>query len=57
MDDRAGVIVAKQKGLTVAGTLGVLKLAAERNLIDLEAALQQLTATTNYRYSQALIDH
>jgi predicted nucleic acid-binding protein len=33
MDDRAGVAVAYQKGLTVTGTLGVLDLAARRGLI------------------------
>ena len=55
IDDRAGVTAALRKGLTVTGTLGVLKLAAERGLITLEAAVKDLTAT-NFRYSQALID-
>ena len=49
MDDRAGVVAAKRKGLLVTGTLGVLDLAAERNLVDIRAALRRLTAT-NFRY-------
>ena len=55
MDDRAGVIAAKRKGFTVTGTLGVLTLAAERRLVDLEAAIAQLSST-NFRYAQRLID-
>ena len=55
MDDRAGVIAVKRKGLIVTGTLGILSLAAERGLIDLEATLAHLKAT-NFRYSQRLID-
>jgi predicted nucleic acid-binding protein len=46
MDDRAGVAVAYQRGLTVTGTLGVLDLAARRGLIDLAAALGRLKATS-----------
>ncbi len=55
MDDRAGVIAAKRKGLLVTGTLGVLDLAAERGLVEISAALGRLTAT-NFRYPQALVD-
>ena len=55
IDDRAGVIAAKRKGLRVTGTLGVLDLAAERRLVDIEEALHRLT-TTNFRYPQALMD-
>jgi|SRR6185437_591813 len=55
MDDRAGVIAAKQKRLAVTGTLGVLNLAAERHLVNLEAAVAQLSST-NFRYAQRLID-
>lgn len=35
MDDRTGVAVARDKGLTVTGTLGILDLAASRGLIDI----------------------
>jgi predicted nucleic acid-binding protein len=55
MDDRAGVVAAKQKGLLVTGTLGVLDLAADRGLVQIEVAVQRLTAT-NFRYPQVLID-
>jgi len=55
MDDRAGVIAEKQKRLAVTGTLGVLNLAAERHLVNLEAAVAQLSSM-NFRYSQQLID-
>lgn len=55
IDDRAGVVAAKRKGLLVTGTLGVLDLAAEHGLIDIGPVIQRLTAT-NFRYPQALID-
>jgi predicted nucleic acid-binding protein len=55
MDDRAGVVAAKRKGLLVTGTLGVLDLAAERSFIQIEAAIERLAAT-NFRYSQRLIE-
>lgn len=55
MDDRAGVEAALHKGLAVTGTLGILKLAAMRGLIDIEVILPQLTAT-NFRCPPALID-
>ncbi len=55
MDDRAGVFAAEQKGLLVTGTLGILDLAANYGLLDIEASIQRLTAT-NFRYSQVLID-
>jgi len=35
MDDREGVLAARRKGLTVAGTLGILGLAAQRGLLIL----------------------
>jgi predicted nucleic acid-binding protein len=55
MDDRAGVAVAYQKGLTVTGTLGVLDLAARRGLIDLGAAFGRLKAT-NFRHRPEIMD-
>lgn len=55
MDDRAGVAVARAKGLTVIGTLGILDRAAGRRLIDLADVVARLKAT-NFRYRPALLD-
>jgi predicted nucleic acid-binding protein len=55
MDDRAGVAVARQHGLAVTGTLGVLELAARRGLIDLPSALTRLKST-NFRYPPEIVD-
>ncbi len=55
MDDRAGVDEARQRGLQVTGTLGVLVLAARHGFIDLEAAFSRLKAT-NFRYPPALLE-
>lgn len=55
IDDRVGVLAAERKGLLVTGTLGILDLAANHGLLDIESSIQRLTAT-NFRYSQALTD-
>lgn len=55
IDDRKGAVAARNKGFTVAGTLGVLDLAAERGLMDLADALERLKHT-NFRYRQELFD-
>jgi len=55
MDDRAGVAIARQNGLAVTGTLGVLELAGRRGLIDLGSALTRLKAT-NFRYPPEIMD-
>lgn len=55
MDDREGVIAARSKGLTVAGTLGVLGLAAHHGLIDLAESFDRLKRT-NFRYQQEIMD-
>jgi len=39
MDDEEGVLAARQKGLELTGTLGVLGLAARRQLLDLRQLL------------------
>lgn len=45
MDERLGVRIARQRGLSVTGTLGVLLQAARRGLVDVERALTDLQAT------------
>lgn len=55
MDDQAGVTVARRRGLTATGTLGVLDLAARRGLVDLAGAFERLKATSFY-YRQGLLD-
>jgi predicted nucleic acid-binding protein len=55
MDDRAGVAVARDKGLAATGTLGVIDLAARNGLLDLADAFERLKATSFY-YRRGLID-
>jgi len=53
IDDRGGVRAAKQQGLRVAGTPGLLDLAAERGLVDFAAAIRKLEGTS-FRRPEAL---
>ena len=46
MDELDGRAVARQQGLTVIGTLGVLDLAAAQRLLDFREAWQRLRATS-----------
>ena len=55
VDDRAGTGAARAQGLETVGTIGVLKLAAQRRLIDLPTAFASLRAT-NFYYPPALLD-
>lgn len=55
IDERKGTAVALSKGLDVTGTLGVLRLAARRGLVNLAEAFEQLKQT-NFRYRQEVID-
>ncbi len=54
-DDRLGVAAARQMGLAVTGTLGVLDFAAEKRLLDLGSAISALSQTT-FRDPKDLID-
>lgn len=45
VDERLGVRIAREHGLAVTGTLGVLMQASRRGLIDIERALWDLQAT------------
>lgn len=55
MDDREGVAAARRRGFAVTGTLGLLDLAARRDLVDLAAAFSRLKATSFY-YRRGLLD-
>jgi len=55
MDDREGVIAARRKGFRVAGTLGVLAMAAQHDLLNLPDAFERLKST-NFRYRQEIMD-
>ena len=46
IDEREGVHRAQREGLRVTGTLGVLDLAAQRGLLDLESAFTRLRSTS-----------
>jgi len=54
MDDRRGVRAAKQQGLRVTGTLGLLELAAERGLVDFAGAIRKLESSS-FRRPEALL--
>ena len=45
IDEKLGVRLARQRGLKVIGTLGVLVQGAERGLVDIDATVDHLRAT------------
>ncbi len=53
MDDAEGRQLAAELGIATLGTLGLLKRASQRGLIDLSASLKRLRLT-NFRASRAL---
>jgi predicted nucleic acid-binding protein len=55
IDECKGTQVALDKGFVVAGTLGVLALAARRGLVDLADAFARLKRT-NFRYRPTIMD-
>jgi predicted nucleic acid-binding protein len=54
LDEKKGRQAARERGLSVAGTLGVIDLAARRGLVNLLDALKKLEGTT-FRASPQLI--
>ena len=54
LDDRRARRVAQDQGLNVIGTLGILTIAAEKGLINLSEALDDLKQT-NFRASSGLL--
>jgi predicted nucleic acid-binding protein len=55
IDERRGYAAARRMGLEATGTLGILDLAARRNLINLPDALERLKQT-NFRYRKDILD-
>lgn len=55
MDEKLGVRIAREHGLAVSGTLGVLVQAANQRLIDIERALSALQAT-DFRCSPSVLE-
>ena len=54
LDDRPARRAAKERGLIVVGTLGVLEKAAARNLLDLPAVIDVIGRTT-FKIAPSLI--
>jgi len=55
IDERAARQAARDRGLRVVGSLGILQIAALRGLIDLAASMERLKST-NYRLTARLIE-
>jgi predicted nucleic acid-binding protein len=55
IDDRDGRREAQRRNLHFVGTLGVLRLAADKDLVDFNEAVERLRAT-NFHVSQSVID-
>ena len=55
MNERKGTTAALARGFDVTGTLGILRLAAQKSLIDIADTLDRLKGT-NFRYRQEMID-
>ncbi len=54
MDDRLGVAAAAGQGLAAVGTLRILRLAADRGLLDFAASVTRLQAT-NFRVRASVL--
>jgi predicted nucleic acid-binding protein len=54
LDERIARRIAAHRGLRVTGTLGILKAAAERGMVDLPVAVERLKRT-NFRASPRLL--
>ena len=55
IDERSSAAVARQKGLEITGTLGILVRAAGLNLVSLADSFARLRQTT-FHCSEALMD-
>jgi predicted nucleic acid-binding protein len=55
MDERRGVKAARQQGIEVTGTPGVLSRAGQRGIINLAEAFDRIKQAT-FRYRQEIMD-
>ena len=55
MDEKMGVRLARERGLKVIGTLGVLVQGAQRSLVNINKAIDQLR-TTDFRCTPRLFE-
>ena len=55
LDDKAARQIALQRGLRIIGLLGILGVAAQRDLVDLSVAIERLQQT-NFRVSPNLVE-
>lgn len=55
MDERAGVRIARSRGLQVQGTLGVLIEAARTGFVDIDIAIARLSSTS-FRSTSGLFE-
>ena len=54
LDEKAARIIAKNKGLNVTGLLGIIDIAARKNLIDITNTIKKLNKT-NFRISPSIL--
>jgi predicted nucleic acid-binding protein len=55
MDDRAGSVAARARGLETVGTIGILARGARHDLVDLAEMFDRLKST-NFRYQPEMLD-
>jgi len=55
IDDRAGSVVARARGVETLGTIGILARAARHGCVDLAEMFDRLK-TTNFRYQPDMLD-
>jgi predicted nucleic acid-binding protein len=55
LDERKGRQAARERGLRVSGTLGLIRLAADQGLVTLTDALERLEKT-NFRATPKLFN-
>jgi predicted nucleic acid-binding protein len=55
IDEKLGRRIAKKRGIVTSGTLGIIKCASEKKLINLEETISNLQKTS-FRFSSKLLD-